>query len=87
MNTNALKKCVKFIHAKAFNLTHNTCAWSSEQSTKVYSVDYPNQADLKIYVVKYKNQADEKIFFVDDINKAGLKDFFHKVSKSNGLEE
>jgi hypothetical protein len=29
---------------------------------KVFSVQYPNQADLKVFVVNYPNQADLKVF-------------------------
>ncbi len=29
---------------------------------KVFSVEYPSQADLKVFVVKYESQADLKVF-------------------------
>lgn len=38
---------------------------------KVYSVEYPNQADVKVFVVKYENQADLKKYFVVYENQAG----------------
>ncbi len=38
---------------------------------KVYSVGYPNQADVKVFVVKYENQADLKVFRVKYENQAG----------------
>jgi len=38
---------------------------------KVFSVQYPNQADMKVYVVKYENQAVLKIYFVEYENQAG----------------
>lgn len=34
------------------------------KAQKVFSVEYPNQADVKVYVVKYENQADIKIYKV-----------------------
>jgi hypothetical protein len=37
----------------------------------VYSVDYPNQADVKVYVVRYQNQADLNVFRVQYRNQAG----------------
>jgi hypothetical protein len=40
---------------------------------KVFSVEYPNQADVKVFVVKYENQADLKIFFVEYENQAEWK--------------
>jgi len=41
---------------------------------KVYSVEYPNQADVKVYVVKYENQADLKVYKVEYANQAGEND-------------
>ena len=38
---------------------------------KVFSVEYPNQADVKVFVVKYENQADLKVFKVKYENQAG----------------
>ena len=43
----------------------------SATAQKVFSVNYPNQADVKVFVVKYENQADLKIFFVSYQNQAG----------------
>jgi len=37
----------------------------------VFSVEYPNQADVKVFVVKYENQADLKIYFVEYENQTG----------------
>jgi hypothetical protein len=34
----------------------------ASHAQKVYSVDYPNQADVKVFVVKYENQADLNVF-------------------------
>ena len=39
-------------------------------SQKVFSVEYPNQADVKVYVVRYENQADLKVFKVRYENQA-----------------
>ena len=43
---------------------------------KVYSVQYPNQANIKIYVTKYQNQADLKVYKVKYVN---------QVQNNNGL--
>ncbi len=45
--------------------------FASASAPKVYSVNYPNQADVKVFVVDYENQADLKIFFVEYSNQAG----------------
>ena len=34
-------------------------------SQKIFSVEYPSQADFKIYVVDYKSQADLNVYKVD----------------------
>jgi len=45
---------------------------SSDSSAQmVFSVDYPNQADVKVYVVRYQNQADLNVFRVQYRNQAG----------------
>ncbi len=41
---------------------------------KVFSVQYPNQADVKVFVVKYENQADLKVFKVKYENQAGWRE-------------
>lgn len=44
-----------------FNITY---------AQKVFTVEYPNQADVKVFVVKYENQADLKVFKVKYENQA-----------------
>ncbi len=44
---------------------------SDSAAQKVFSVDYPNQADVKLYVVRYQNQADLNVFRVQYRNQAG----------------
>ena len=49
---------------------------------KVYSVNYPNQADIKVFVVKYENQADLNVYKVKYENQAGENDgkmVLHKI--------
>jgi len=41
---------------------------------KVFSVEYPNQADVKVFVVKYENQAELKVFKVKYENQAGWRE-------------
>ena len=50
---------------------------------KVFSVEYPNQADVKVFVVDYENQADLKVYKVNYNNQAGKNDgkwFFTKYA-------
>jgi hypothetical protein len=47
---------------------------SDASAQKVFSVDYPNQADLRVYVVRYQNQADLNVFRVQYQNQAGEND-------------
>ena len=56
-----------FCCAVIFTLTFGLSATAQ----KVFSVNYPNQADVKVFVVKYENQADLKIYFVEYENQAG----------------
>jgi hypothetical protein len=51
---------------------------------KVFSVEYPNQADVKVFVVKYENQADLKVFKVKYENQADLKIFFVEYENQAG---
>lgn len=51
---------------------------------KVFSVQYPNQADVKVYVVKYENQADLKVFKVEYENQADLKIYFVEYENQAG---
>ena len=44
---------------------------SGSSAQMVYSVDYPNQADVRVYVVRYQNQADLNVFRVQYRNQAG----------------
>lgn len=46
-------------------------AFNLVSAQKVFSVEYPNQADVKVFVVKYENQADLKVFKVKYENQAG----------------
>lgn len=48
---------------------------------KVYSVDYPSQADIKVFVVRYASQADLMVYKVKYESQAGHNDgrwFFTK---------
>jgi len=40
---------------------------------KVFSAEYPNQANVKVFVVRYENQADLKVYFVEYENQAGCR--------------
>jgi hypothetical protein len=53
-------------------VTSFNCAYAQ----KVFSVEYPNQADVKVFVVKYENQADLKVYKVQYENQADLKIYF-----------
>lgn len=60
-----------------FGLT-GTC-----NAQKVFSVQYPNQADVRVFVVDYENQADLKVYKVKYLNQAGKNNgnwFFTKYS-------
>ena len=53
------------------------------RAQKVFSVEYPNQADVKVFVVDYENQADLKVYKVKYNNQAGKNDgkwFFTKYA-------
>ena len=57
-------------------------------SQKVFSVDYPNQADIKIFVVPYENQADLKVHRVEYKNQAtGNKGLWHFVDYPNQADK
>jgi len=51
---------------------------------KVFSVEYPNQADVKVFVVKYQNQADLKVLKVKYKNQADLKIYFVEYENQAG---
>lgn len=54
---------------------------SFTQAQKVYSVDYPSQADVKVFVVRYPSQADLMVYKVKYESQAGRNDgrwFFTK---------
>ncbi len=53
------------------------------KAQKVFSVDYPSQAEVKVFVVKYESQADLKVFKVNYESQAGQNDgkwFFVKYA-------
>ena len=56
-------------------------------SQKVFTVKYPNQADVKVFVVKYENQADLKVYLVKYSNQADLKIYFVKYENQAGWRE
>ncbi len=41
---------------------------------KVYSVDFPHEADVTVFVARHIHQADLKVFIVDYIHQAGDND-------------
>jgi len=62
ISSNMFKLLGVIILLSAFNLA---------SAQKVFSVEYPNQADVKVFVVKYENQADLKVFKVKYENQTG----------------
>jgi hypothetical protein len=53
---------------------------------KVFSVEYPNQADVKVFVVKYESQSDLKVFKVEYENQAKKKIYFVEYENQADLK-